>query len=170
MSSGIAFVAAMLALFALVWAEGLAGTTLEPWGDSPRAFYALVADVLLGLGTVLLALAVSVSRSQIVGWRVPKRVESVIYVASCIAIAIPLEISATNSFEASSLGEGHPLTGPCRARGNRTDHGARVADAARDPGGARCLRRSRRVPDGRSADRRSLSRFSNGWALATVEP
>lgn len=101
-------VVSLLALLALVWAVGLAGGTLEPWGDSSKAFYALVADVLLALGTVLLAGAVGTSRPKIVAWRFPKRVEPLIYIAGSVVVAIPLAMSATNSFQASSNGQGGP--------------------------------------------------------------
>lgn len=96
------------ALLVLVWAVGLAERTLEPWGDSARATYAGLADVLLGVGTVMVALAVRESRRRRRQWRVPAWLESLVYAASCIALAIPLAIGATNSLQASSIGAGGP--------------------------------------------------------------
>jgi hypothetical protein len=103
-----AVVAAVAAVVVLALAVGLAGTTLEPWGDSSKAFYALVADVLLGFGTLLLAFAEGASRPVIVAWRFPKWLAPLIYIAGFVAVAIPLAISAANSFEASSNGQGGP--------------------------------------------------------------
>jgi hypothetical protein len=97
-----------LALLTLIWAVALAERAFEPWGDSPRAVYAVVADVLLGIGTTLIALALHKHRRQLRGWRIPTRLESLVYVASCVALAAPLAIAAANSVEASSIGEGGP--------------------------------------------------------------
>jgi hypothetical protein len=104
-TSGIAGLAALLLL---TWAVGLANTAVEPWGDSPPAFYALVADILLGLGTVLLLTAITLNRARIIGVRIGPRLERVIYGVSGVLVAIPILISANNSFQASSNGEGHP--------------------------------------------------------------
>jgi hypothetical protein len=99
-------VAALVALLVLAWAVGLAAKTLEPSGDSSKAFYALVADVLLSFGTLLLAFAVGASRRAVVA--LPKRLEPLVYVLGSVVVAIPLAISASNSFEASSNGQGGP--------------------------------------------------------------
>jgi hypothetical protein len=101
-------VAALVALVVLTGAVGLAGTTLEPSGDSSKAFYALVADLLLGFGTLLLSFTVRASRPVIVAQRFPKQLEPLIYITGCVVVAIPLAISGTNSFDASSSGEGGP--------------------------------------------------------------
>jgi hypothetical protein len=97
-----------LATLVLIWAVALAGRTFEPWGDSPRVLYAVVGDVLLGTATTLIALAVRQSRRHLRAWRIPRWLEFLIYIASCVAIAVPLSIAATNSVEASSMGEGGP--------------------------------------------------------------
>ena len=97
-----------LATLVLIWAAALGERTFEPWGDSPRVLYAVVADVLLGTGTTLIARAVRQSHTRLRAWRIPRRLESLIYIASCVAIAVPLTLAATNSVEASSIGEGGP--------------------------------------------------------------
>jgi hypothetical protein len=100
--------AGVFALALLIWAVGLAERTVEPWGDSPRALYAGVAVVLLAAGTALVALAVHASRPQIRAWPFPTWLEPLAYLASGIAVAVPLAIAATNSLQASSIGEGGP--------------------------------------------------------------
>jgi hypothetical protein len=97
-----------LALLALIWGVALAERTFEPCGDSPRAVYAVFADVLLGIGTTLVALALHQSRRQLRAWRIPTWLELLVYIASCVAVAIPLSIGASNSVQASSIGEGGP--------------------------------------------------------------
>lgn len=97
-----------LATLLLIWAVGLAERTFEPWHDSPPVVYAVVADVLLGTGTTLIALAVHRCRRQLRAWRIPRGLEFLVYIASCVAIAVPLSIAATNSLEASSVGQGGP--------------------------------------------------------------
>ena len=97
-----------VALLLLIWALSLAERALEPWGDSPRVLYAGVAVVLLGLGTALVAAAVGANRVRIRAWRFSNRVESLLYVLSCLAVTVPLAVGASNSLAASSIGEGGP--------------------------------------------------------------
>jgi hypothetical protein len=56
--------AAACALVFLVSAVGMAAQSREPWGDSPRALYAMVADIGLGLGALCLAVTLAMSSSN----------------------------------------------------------------------------------------------------------
>jgi hypothetical protein len=86
----------------------MASTTVEPWGDSPRAVYATVADIGLAFGLAFLPAAASQLR-RITRWReFTARWGILVCALATVAVAIPLWISATNSLEASSIGQGGP--------------------------------------------------------------
>lgn len=103
-STGVVFAA--LAGFCFVAAIAGACTTLEPWGDSSRAFYATVADIWLAFGLLLLTGVAGQLRS-VEGWRrFAMHRPLAIWVVAAVAVAIPLWMSATNSLAASSIGEG----------------------------------------------------------------
>jgi hypothetical protein len=70
--------------------------------------YAAVADLLLSVATTLVALGVHHSRRRIRAMRIPTRLEFLVYIASCAAVVIPISIAASNSVQASSIGEGDP--------------------------------------------------------------
>jgi hypothetical protein len=100
--------AAACALVFLVSAVGMAAQSREPWGDSPRALYAMVADIGLGLGALCLAVTVAQLR-RAAWWRqFVTRWRRLIYLAAAVAVAVPLAMSSSNSLEASSIGEGGP--------------------------------------------------------------
>jgi hypothetical protein len=95
-------------VFLLANAVGTAATTLEPYGDSPRAFYAVLADVCLILGVACLAF-VAFDLNRVARWRkFVDRWATALYVLAAVAVGVPLVTSATNSLQASSIGEGGP--------------------------------------------------------------
>lgn len=99
--------ALLAAAFFLVWAVGLAERTAEPWGDSPRTFYATIADPMLWMGTLLLAAVMPELRKARL-WRKVVRWEWLVYLASAVMVAVPIVIAASNSFDASANGAGGP--------------------------------------------------------------
>ena len=103
-----ACIAAVAGVLLAIWAVWLAQTAVEPYVDSSRPFYAAVGDVLLGLGTLLLAGAVGATRDLIVRVQIPSRLEALGYVGGVAAVGPALAVSATNSLEASSRGQGGP--------------------------------------------------------------
>ncbi len=93
----VAGLAGAAAVVLLVYAVGTAATTLEHWGDSPRAVYAVVADVGLVLGVVCLSVVARELR-RVVRWRqLVARSELVLYLVAAVTVGVPLAISATNS-------------------------------------------------------------------------
>ncbi|MDQ6776036.1 MAG: hypothetical protein M3071_07415 [Actinomycetota bacterium] len=98
----------MAAILVVGWAVGMAARSVEPWGDSPRAVYALVAVVLLLVALLPLGLAVSELRYAARWHLVVARWEWVVILGGSALAAVPVLKSATNSFAASSIGEGGP--------------------------------------------------------------
>ena len=118
MRSGLELAAAFAAGILIIYAVAEAATAVAPYGDSPRLFYAVLADIGLGLGTLLLAVAIRHRRSR--PTLLSARAEWAIHLLSAIALAVTLVISAANSLEASASGQGGPplileiFTGACR--------------------------------------------------------
>jgi hypothetical protein len=101
-------VAAAVAVGALLYAVAEAAMTLEPWGDSPRIFYAALSCIGLAVGTGALAFSFRSLRNAAVWPRLPLAGEVLVYAGCCIAIGAPLAIAASNSLAASSVGQGGP--------------------------------------------------------------
>lgn len=100
--------AVVAAILFVGWAVGLAARSVEPWGDSPRSFYALIAVVPLFVGLLPLGLAVS-ELARAARWHlVVARWHWALILGGVTLAAAPVLKSATSSFRASSIGAGGP--------------------------------------------------------------
>jgi hypothetical protein len=95
----------------LVGALMAAAQSLEPYVDTPRTFYAAMADLALaaGAGFVVVA-AMGLARAG--AWRrIASKYGLPLYAAAALLVALPLAKAATNDAYSSSIGAGRPSVG-----------------------------------------------------------
>jgi hypothetical protein len=95
----------------LVGALMSAAQSLEPYVDTPRTFYAAMADLALAVGAGFVVVAATGLEHAGAWRRIASNYGLPLYAGAALLVALPLMKAATNDAYSSSIGAGRPSLG-----------------------------------------------------------